>query len=330
MRKLALAVSLLPLLGVVSGGTTAFAQASDQRVIQLQEQVRNLTGKLEEMNFQILQMQEQMRKIQEDNEFRFEELEKKKKADAGSDASTQTAAADSAAVSSDGTSSATPSSDGAAADKEPRRSAALNADNDNQDQDASDFQPAQNTDTDNSAASVATGQQPQITVASQAPRALGSIRFDASGNVIGGSLNEDSNQQQVVSLPQTDNPNDLYNAAYQYILAGDYRSAEVAFRSHIDRYPADPMTADARYWLGEARYGQERYAESATVFIDMQRDFPDSKRGAENMLKLGMAMAKLNDREVACATLAKIGSRFPTAAPAVLKRADEERKLNHC
>ena len=318
IKKLALTVSLLPLFGMAFGGTTAFAQANDQRVIQLQEQVRNLTGKLEEMNFQILQMQEQMRKIQEDNEFRFEELEKKKKADAGSDASINTAAADSAAV---GSADQT-------GDKEPRRTAAADADNDNVTQDNTDLQPAQDATADNSADSVATGQQTQITVASQAPRALGSIRFDASGNVIGGSLTEEP--AQPVALPQTDNPNELYNAAYQYILAGDYRSAEAGFRAHIDRYPADPMTSDARYWLGEALYGQERYAESATVFIDMQRDYPDSKRGAENMLKLGMAMAKLNDREVACATFAKVGSRFPSAAPAILKRVDEERKLNHC
>jgi tol-pal system protein YbgF len=318
IKKLALTVSLLPLFGMAFGGTTAFAQANDQRVIQLQEQVRNLTGKLEEMNFQILQMQEQMRKIQEDNEFRFEELEKKKKADAGSDASINTAAADSAAV---GSADET-------GDKEPRRAAAADAGNDNVAQDNTDLQPAQDATADNSADSVATGQQTQITVASQAPRALGSIRFDASGNVIGGSLTEEP--AQPVALPQTDNPNELYNAAYQYILAGDYRSAEAGFRAHIDRYPADPMTSDARYWLGEALYGQERYAESATVFIDMQRDYPDSKRGAENMLKLGMAMAKLNDREVACATFAKVGSRFPSAAPAILKRVDEERKLNHC
>lgn len=318
IKKLALTVSLLPLFGMAFGGTTAFAQANDQRVIQLQEQVRNLTGKLEEMNFQILQMQEQMRKIQEDNEFRFEELEKKKKADAGSDASINTAAANSAAV---GTADQT-------GDKEPRRTAAADAGNDNVAQDNTDLQPAQDATADNSADSVATGQQTQITVASQAPRALGSIRFDASGNVIGGSLSEEP--AQPVALPQTDNPNELYNAAYQYILAGDYRSAEAGFRAHIERYPADPMTSDARYWLGEALYGQERYAESATVFIDMQRDYPDSKRGAENMLKLGMAMAKLNDREVACATFAKVGSRFPSAAPAVLKRVDEERKLNHC
>ncbi len=45
------------------------------RVQQLEEQLRQLNGRVEEMSFQLLQMQEQLRKAQEDNEFRFQELE---------------------------------------------------------------------------------------------------------------------------------------------------------------------------------------------------------------------------------------------------------------
>ncbi len=53
------------------------AQTGDPRVTALEEQIRSLAGTVEELNFQILQMQEQIRKMQEDNEFRFQELEKK-------------------------------------------------------------------------------------------------------------------------------------------------------------------------------------------------------------------------------------------------------------
>ena len=52
------------------------AQASDPRLTQLEEEIRKLSGTVEELNFQVLQMQEQLRKMQEDNEFRFQELEK--------------------------------------------------------------------------------------------------------------------------------------------------------------------------------------------------------------------------------------------------------------
>jgi len=51
------------------------AQAADPRVAGLEEEVRRLNGKMEELNFLILQMQDQLRRLQEDNEFRFQQLE---------------------------------------------------------------------------------------------------------------------------------------------------------------------------------------------------------------------------------------------------------------
>jgi TolA-binding protein len=49
--------------------------AETARIGQLEEQIRSLNGRIEEMSFQLLQMQEQIRKFQEDNEFRFQDLE---------------------------------------------------------------------------------------------------------------------------------------------------------------------------------------------------------------------------------------------------------------
>ena len=47
-------------------------QADDSyRVIQLEETVRKLNGKVEELNFLLLQLQEKFRKIEEDNEGPF-------------------------------------------------------------------------------------------------------------------------------------------------------------------------------------------------------------------------------------------------------------------
>lgn len=53
------------------------ASSAEVQIQQLQDTVRQLTGRIEDMNFQVLQMQEQLRKTQEDNEFRFQQLEKK-------------------------------------------------------------------------------------------------------------------------------------------------------------------------------------------------------------------------------------------------------------
>ncbi|MBB3934425.1 tol-pal system protein YbgF [Aureimonas phyllosphaerae] len=47
------------------------------RISQMEEEMRRLTGKVEELSFLVLQLQEQLRKTQEDNEFRFQDLEGK-------------------------------------------------------------------------------------------------------------------------------------------------------------------------------------------------------------------------------------------------------------
>lgn len=50
-------------------------QAADPRVGQMEEQLRAMNGRIEELNFLVLELQEMLRKQQKDNEFRFQELE---------------------------------------------------------------------------------------------------------------------------------------------------------------------------------------------------------------------------------------------------------------
>lgn len=96
----------LPAVDVPMGGKTFVVpvQAADPRVGQLEEQLRAMNGRVEELNFLVLELQEMLRKQQKDNEFRFQELENGKggtapqqSGDAGSiiqgtDPQTQTAA----------------------------------------------------------------------------------------------------------------------------------------------------------------------------------------------------------------------------------------------
>jgi tol-pal system protein YbgF len=288
---------------VSSDAPVLVAQAGDPRVSQLEEQIRQLTGKIEELNFQLLQMQEQMRKVQEDNEFRFEELEKGKRSDAGGKGDRTVASVPSSRTTGEASSdaSADTTSSGRSTD-----SAAIDPQSDS------------------------SGSQ-QL---GEPPRELGKIEFDANGNVIGGSKNDDPAQPVentiVAALPQTDDPKVLYSQAYQLFLSGDYKSAEVAFRSHVERFPKDPADPDARYWLGEALYGQGRYQEAASVFLDNHKQFPDSKKSPENLLKLGMTLAKMRDHDVACATFASVNSRYPNISAAIKERVKNERAVNKC
>lgn len=284
------------------------AQAADPRVTQLEEEVRKLSGTIEELNFQVLQMQEQLRKMQEDTEFRFQELEKGgtgvtgKKSEAIAPARAKSAPG--AATSGDTTAAAAP-----------QRS-----------------DPATQTDSTGGAAGGATA-MPGVN--------LGTVTVDQNGNVQSSTIDQPTDvlpapaspggdNTTVAALPSTDDPDELYRDAYEFILSGDYPTAEAGFRDHVNRFPADPKTADAHYWLGEAMLQQEKYRDAAEVFLQSNKNYPDSSKAPDMLLKLGVSLNKLNQHDVACATFKEVSKRYPKASDALKQKVKQEQALAAC
>jgi tol-pal system protein YbgF len=279
------------------------AQAGDPRVTQLEEEIRKLSGTIEELNFQVLQMQEQMRKMQEDTEFRFQELEKGGSATGASGKKSEAvpparAKNPSGAVAGE-TTAAAPNQKGAPAEP----------------------------DTTGGAAG-----KPAV--------ALGTLTVDDNGNVKSSTLDQPgdnasaadnpSDGTSVAALPATDDPDELYRNAYEFILQGDYPTAEAAFQDHISRFPADPKTADAHYWLGESMLAQKKYRNAAEVFLQANRDYPDAAKAPDMLLKLGVSLNKLNQRDVACATFKEVSKRYPKASDALKQKVKQEQALAAC
>lgn len=295
----------MPPLGIPRGeAPILYVQAGDPRVVSLEEQVRQLNGKVEELNFLIIQLQEQLRRMQEDTEFRFQEIEQR--SDAGTSRTTDSAAAPPA------------SSDTAAAAVPP-------------------------TSPDASASS----DLPGVSVGGSEtlgapPRNFGTITFDENGNLIGGAAPAPGapadmpggatgpDDTTVAALPRTEDPEELYRNAYEFILSGDYGTAEAGFRDHIQRFPDDQRTSDARFWLGEALLGQGRHRDAAEVFLDASRTYPDARKAPDMLLKLGVSLAGINQREVACATFDQVAQRYPSASDALKERVRQERALAAC
>jgi tol-pal system protein YbgF len=304
-----------------AGETTRLAQAGDPRVTALEEQIRQLSGTIEELNFQILQMQEQMRKMQEDNEFRFQELEGKR-SDAGAGRPNR------AVSEAPGTENMNPSTPdtGTSATPNPQAGGAV-------------------------ATAPADSRDPSL---GGEPKTFGTITFDRNGNVTGGSVGDQAtvggtappsgqptvepvnpptggaDDTKVAALPSTDDPEELYRNSYQFILSGDYGTAEAGFRDHIARFPGDTKTPDAHFWLGEALLGQKKYRDAAEVFLAANKDYPKSKKAPEMLFKLGVSLAGLNQRDVACATFSEVGKRYHQTSAALKERVKQEQALAAC
>lgn len=268
--------SLLPPAAIATAETSRapviLAQTGDPvyRIGQLEEQIRGLNGRIEELGFQLLQMQEQMRQMQQDNEFRFQELEKTggQRGDAGS-------TIDQSGI-------------------EPSDTASLDGNGQGTGAPASD---------------------------------LGTIRFNEQGDLIGGIIQPMEGGSDTASLSS---PDDMYQAGYNHMLAGDYALAEQVFQDYVANNPEDPRASDAMFWLGEAQYSQGRYQESAKTFLDAHKRYPQADKGADTLLKLGMSLAKLDNRETACATLREVLIRYPGASAAVRAKVSEEQQRASC
>ena len=125
----------------------------------------------------------------------------------------------------------------------------------------------------------------------------------------------------LAALPASDDPEEVYRNSYEFILSGDYGTAEAGFRDHVARFPGDPKTADARYWLGEALLGQKKYREAAEVFLAANKEYPSARKAPDMLLKLGVSLVGLDQHDVACATFSEVGRRYPEISAALQERA---------
>ncbi len=123
---------------------------------------------------------------------------------------------------------------------------------------------------------------------------------------------------------------DAYDAAYAAILSKDYERAEMGFRQFLQAYPRDRLSVDATYWLGESYLQRKRYREAAEQFLKVSNDAPRSAKAPESLLRLGISLNGLGARDQACATYAKVGVDYPGAPTAVRQGVERERRRTGC
>ncbi|MFZ5674601.1 MAG: tol-pal system protein YbgF [Pseudomonadota bacterium] len=124
-------------------------------------------------------------------------------------------------------------------------------------------------------------------------------------------------------------PEVVYERSYESLLRRQFGDAEVGFRGFLEQHRDHSLAGNAQYWLGETYYVQGDYKQAASAFLSGYRDFPKSRKAADSLLKLGLSLNRLGQKEQACAAYMQVGSQFPKAAEAK-KRAQSEIKRAGC
>jgi len=176
---------------------------------------------------------------------------------------------------------------------------------------------------------------------------LGTITFDSLGNVVdtalgkpvdltaslSGTLTQNSqsgDSQKQLDLSSINSSGELFELGYDFIQSGDYHNSQLVFTEFAERYPDDKKIANAQFWLGESMFSQADFNGAAKVFLDTHTNWPDARIAPQALLKLGISLAGMQQRELACATYVKVYKKYPDISAAMRKRIKSEQKSAHC
>ncbi|MDP4003885.1 tol-pal system protein YbgF [Methylobacterium sp. NEAU K] len=328
-------LALTTILGAVLLGHPAAAQDASELVVRLgriENQSRLMAGQIETLQYENRQLKEQLRKFQEDVEFRLNEG---KGGGRSAPSAAPAPAAPSGAVNGGNPGAGRPGKRGDAFDPSQapgapgapmqlgstQPSAPLPSREAAEAVEAAPARPqalprAAIDDEDPDAEAAAPGYDEPVDL--RPPARTGAIPAPAA------------RPSESVAATRTGDPAADYDAAVELFRARQYEQAEMGLRQFIQSHPRDNRVAGATYWLGESYLARGRNREAAEQFLKVSTDYARSAQAPEAMLKLGVTLNALGAREQACATLAELDRKFPNAGTGVRQGVTRERKRARC
>jgi tol-pal system protein YbgF len=331
-------------------GRAQVAQASDPdmvvRLDRLENSIRQLTGAIEQLQFRNQQIEQSLRKTQDDNEYRFHELGGRAAPSSARPAMQQPAIR-------------TPAPQMAPPAPMPQSGRRSDV-----------FDPAQHPNAPGAPRALGGGglviaspepgapiEAPPVGLAggreAGAPLDLSTLAQPSGPAPIGPALNmppvasaDPSGQSGLppppprnisstgaavaAVQPPSQSPKDEYDLAYGYMLHKDYALAEAAFRKFLKQYPGDRRAAEATYWLGESMFQRQRYRDAAESFLTVTTKHEKSGKAPEALFRLGQALAALGETEAACAALGEVHRKFPRVSATLKQGVEREQKRVRC
>ncbi|MFC5066439.1 tol-pal system protein YbgF [Flaviflagellibacter deserti] len=115
----------------------------------------------------------------------------------------------------------------------------------------------------------------------------------------------------IASLTASGSPDEEYSLGAGFLQRKDYEFAETQFRSFLQTFPNDKRVPDALYGLGESYYQRNQHNDAIEPYLKVVTDYPQASRAADSMLRLGQTLGAINQKEQACATLMELGRKYP-------------------
>ncbi len=181
--------------------------------------------------------------------------------------------------------------------------------------------------------------QEKILPGSSQPQELGSISYK--------DMTDNSDTQAIQSVDQTKtvvtesfqseekilpegSEKEQYEFATSFLKVGDYNMAERAFREFVDTNPNHALSGNAQYWYAETFRIRQLYTDAASAYLEGYQKYPKSEKAPINLLKLGVSLVQIGEKDQGCLMIAGVKQQYPDATQSVLQKAKYEAKKFEC
>ena len=131
-------------------------------------------------------------------------------------------------------------------------------------------------------------------------------------------------------LPQDVSPDKQYEFATSFLKVGDYSTAERAFREFVLSNTDHELAGSAQYWYAETFRIRQLYTDAASAYLEGYQKYPKGKKAPINLLKLGVSMVQIGEKDQGCKMINGVEMQYPNANQSVIQKAKYESKKFEC
>ena len=121
-----------------------------------------------------------------------------------------------------------------------------------------------------------------------------------------------------------------YEFATSFLKVGDYPTAERAFREFVISNPEHKLAGNAQYWYAETFRIRQLYTDAASAYLEGYQKYPKGEKAPINLLKLGVSMIQIGEKDQGCKMISGIEKQYPDANQSVIQKAKYESQKFEC
>ncbi len=171
------------------------------------------------------------------------------------------------------------------------------------------------------------------------PQDLGSISYKDMTTSATSQETQSVESTSTVLLEEVENnekllpegsPEKQYEFATSFLKVGDYNTAERALKEFVQTNANHELAGNAQYWFAETFRIRQLYVDAASAYLEGYQKYPKSEKAPDNLLKLGVSLVQIGEKDQGCMMITSIEKEYPQASQSILQKAKYEEKKFDC